>query len=70
MFFAGSADVTQQISSDTDDDDLSEASDGPEGHVQHSGRTLVAHACYPPLQRPDSMKRQQRNANSMQQSLT
>ena len=69
MLFAESADVTQQISSESDDDDLSEASDGPEGNVQHSGKTLLAHACYPPLQTPNSTKRQQRNANSMQQSL-
>jgi len=70
VLFAESADVTQQISSESDDDDLSEASDGPEGRVQHSGKTLVAHACYPTLQTPNSMKRQQRNANSMQQSFT
>jgi len=54
--FAESADVTQQISSESDEDDLSEPSDGPEGHVQHSGKTLVAHACYPTLQTPNSMK--------------
>ncbi|KAL0055661.1 hypothetical protein WJX82_002917 [Trebouxia sp. C0006] len=29
-------DVTQQISSESDEDDLSQPSDGPEGHVQHS----------------------------------
>ncbi len=57
MLFAEPADVTQQILSESDDEDLSEASDGPQGHVQHSGKTLIAHACYPPLQTPDSMKR-------------
>ena len=70
MLCAESADATQQMSSESDDDDLSEPSDSPEGHVQHSGKTLVAHACYPPLQTPNSMTRQQQKANSMQQSLT
>ncbi|DBB03845.1 TPA: hypothetical protein ACH3X1_012940 [Trebouxia sp. C0004] len=62
-------DATQQISSESDDDDLSEASDSPERHEQHSGKTLVPHACYPTLQTLSSMNRQQLNANSMQQSL-
>lgn len=70
MLFTESADVAQQISSESDDDDLSEASDGPEGHVQHSGKTLVPHACYSSLQTHYSMKRQQQNAKSKQQSLT
>jgi len=70
VLFAESADVTQQVSSESDDDDISEPSDGPEGHAQHIGKTLVAHACYPTLQTPNSMNRQQLNANSLQQSLT
>lgn len=41
MLSGQSADATHQTSSGSDDDDLSEASDGSEGHVQHSGKTLV-----------------------------